>query len=50
MVKENFKALVKGGSIDNIIKALNYWDNSLREELMQEYNASSIEELAFKLQ
>ena len=50
MVKENFKNLVKGGSVDNIIKALYYWDSNLREELMQEYNASSIEELALKLQ
>lgn len=50
MVKENFKRLVKGGNIDSIIKALNYWDPSLRAELMEEYHASSIEELAFKLQ
>ena len=38
MVKENFKRLVKGGNIDSIIKALNYWDPTLRAELMEEYH------------
>lgn len=46
---ENFKKLVKGNSIGNIVTALKMLQNSTKNELLKEYNVSSIEELAFKL-
>lgn len=46
----NFKALVKGNSIDKIIRAINFLQPSSIEEFKKEYNVSTIEELAFKLQ
>lgn len=46
----NFKSLVKGNSIDRIIQAINFLQPSSIEELKKEYNVSTIEELAFKLQ
>lgn len=45
---KNFKQLVKGNSINNIITALNMAPK-IKEELMREYKVNSIEELAFKL-
>ena len=45
---ENFKQLVKGNSINNIIIALNMAPK-VKEQLMKEYKVKSIEELAFKL-
>lgn len=50
MPKENFKALVKGNSIDKIVKALGMVQSYMLNELMEEYNCTSVEELAFKLQ
>lgn len=50
MQKENFKALVKGNSIGNIVKALRMVQSYMLDELMSDYNCSSIEELAVKLQ
>lgn len=50
MPKENFKKLVKGNSIDNIIKALGMVQTYMLNELMEDYKCSSIEELAFHLQ
>lgn len=46
----NFKSLVKGNSIDRIIQAINFLQPSSIEELKKEYNVSTIEELAFRLQ
>jgi hypothetical protein len=46
---ENFKNLVKGNPISSIVTAINMLQNSTRNELMQEYKVSSVEELAFKL-
>jgi hypothetical protein len=50
MPKENFKALVKGNSIDKIVKALGMVQSHMLNELMEDYNCTSVEELAFKLQ
>ena len=46
---ENFKNLVKGNPISSIVTAINMLQSSTRNELMKEYNVSSVEELAFKL-
>ena len=46
---ENFKNLVKGNPISSIVTAINMLQNSTRQELMKEYNTSSVEDLAFKL-
>lgn len=46
----NFKTLVKGNPIDKIIQAINFLQPNSIEELKKEYNVSTIEELAFKLQ
>jgi hypothetical protein len=48
--KENFKALVKGNSIDKICQALRMVHGCMVEELMNDYKCSTIEELAFHLQ
>lgn len=50
MQKENFKALVKGNSIDKIVKALGMVQTYMLNELMEDYKCSTIEELAFHLQ
>lgn len=47
---ENFKNLVKGNPIGSIVTAINMLQNSTKQELMNEYKVSSVEELAFKLQ
>lgn len=47
---ENFKNLVKGNPISSIVMAINMLQNSTRNELMKEYNVTSAEALAFKLQ
>ena len=46
---ENFKNLVKGNPISSIVTSINMLQNSTRNELIQEYKVSSVEELAFKL-
>jgi hypothetical protein len=48
--KENFKALVKGNSIDKICQALQMVHGCMLDELMDDYQCSSVEELAFHLQ
>ena len=45
----NFKNLVKGNPVSQIIRALNMVSSSVVEELKQEYNAKNIDELAIKL-
>lgn len=45
----NFKNLVKGNPISQIIMALNMVSSNVVEELKQEYNAKNIDELAIKL-
>lgn len=46
---ENFKNLVKGNPVSSIITAINMLQNSTKQELMKEYNVSSVSELAIKL-
>lgn len=46
---ENFKNLVKGNPIGTIVTAINMLQPSTRKELMSEYKASSVEDLAIKL-
>lgn len=48
--KENFKNLVRGNSVSSIIAALNFANPSMKKELMDDYHATSIEDLARKLQ
>lgn len=45
----NFKNLVKGNPVNQIIMALNMVSSSVVEELKQEYNVTNIYELAIKL-
>jgi len=47
---ENLKRLVKGNNLESIIRALKLAKPVVRKTLMIEYNASSIQELALKLQ
>jgi hypothetical protein len=46
---ENFKQLVKGNNIDSIIIAIRMLQNATKQELMEEYKVSTVEELAYKL-
>lgn len=46
---ENFKNLVKGNPVSSIITAINMLNPSVRRELMNEYNTSSVEDIATKL-
>lgn len=46
---ENFKKLVKGNSLSKIVQAINMLQSGARNELMKEYNVSSVEALATKL-
>lgn len=48
--KENFKNLVRGNSVSSIIAALNFANPSMKKELMDDYKATSVEDLARKLQ
>lgn len=48
--KENFKNLVRGNSVSSIIAALNFVNPSMKKELMNDYKATSVEDLARKLQ
>lgn len=45
----NFKSLVKGNPVSQVIRALKMASPSVRNELMQEYSVNSIEALAVKL-
>ena len=45
----NFKNLCKGGSVSTIQGLLHYQSQSIKDELMQEFQADSYEELAIKL-
>lgn len=45
----NFKSLVKGYPISQIIRALKMVSPPVRNELMQEYNVNNIEDLAVKM-
>lgn len=47
---ENFKNLVKGNPLSSIIAALNIVSPTVKKELMTEFRASAIDELAIKLQ
>lgn len=49
MVTENFKQLVKGNPISQIVKAINFLQPKVKQQLMSEYNVNNVEELAFKL-
>jgi hypothetical protein len=46
---ENFKKLVKGNPIGSITTAVDMLQSSVKNELMEEFGVSTIEELAFKL-
>lgn len=46
---QNFKELVKGNPVSNIITALNMVSSAVRSELMKEYNVNSVDALAIKL-
>ena len=45
----NFKNLCKGGSVSTIQGLLHHQSQSIKDELMQELQADSYEELAVKL-
>lgn len=47
---ENFRKLVKGNALSSIITALNMVASSVKQELMAEFKANSVDELAIKLQ
>lgn len=47
---ENFKRLVKGNALPQIIKAINYLQPAVKNQLMTEYKTNSVEALALKLQ
>lgn len=46
---QNFIELTKGNSVSQIISALKLVKQSVKNELMEHYNVSTIDELAFKL-
>lgn len=50
MATENFKQLVKGNPVSQIVKAINFLQPKFRQQLMSEYGVKTVEELAFKLQ
>lgn len=45
-----FKRLVKGNDVSSIIQAIKYLQPKVRNKLMEEFNTTSIEDLAKKLQ